>query len=74
MIEIWEPRWHDKTVLIAKFKVKPGVNRITFTKWQSMKGKVFDVGGHIISQCPTDTNGSIDCYVVPLELIVGKEQ
>lgn len=34
MIEIWEPRWKDKVVLIAKFKIKESntTQKIKFTK------------------------------------------
>lgn len=70
-IEIWQPRWHDRKVLIAKYKVCSGINEIVFTKAKSLKGKVFRVNGMDIAKCPVETNGTIDCYAVPLSTIIG---
>ena len=67
MIRIWEPRYHDRVVLVAKHKVKDGVNKIIFTKSKSLKGKTFELTGDFIRNCPLDSNGKIPCYAVPLE-------
>lgn len=71
-IEIWQPRWKDRTVLIAKFKV--GVhNEIVFTggmKKQvppSLKDKKFYMSGKQIQSYPLGTNTKIPCYEVPLD-------
>jgi hypothetical protein len=69
MIEIWAPRWHDRVVLIAKYKVCAGKNRIIFTKAKNLKGRVFVVDGLDIGKCPLESNGTILCYAVPLELL-----
>jgi len=70
MIEIWSPRYHDRTVLIAKYKVSDGINKIKFTKALSLAGKVFSIKGADIKKHPTESNGRIPCYAVPLgELI-----
>jgi len=69
MINIWNPRWHDRKVLIAKYKVKPGTNEIIFTKAKTLKGK-YTLSGEEISKFPIETNGTIDCYVVPLDVVV----
>ena len=66
-ITIWNPRWHDRVVLIAKYKVRDGDNGITFTKAPSLKGKIFKMSGADIRKCPLDTNGKIPCYAVPLD-------
>lgn len=66
MIEIWQPRWHDRKVLISKFKVDPGDNEIIFTKTKSLQGK-FHISGEKIKQYPIESNGMIDCYTVPLK-------
>ena len=71
MIEIWQPRWHDRKVLIAKYKVIQGVNRIKFTKTKCFRDMVFDVDSSIITNNPIETNGKIDCYVVSLDKVVG---
>lgn len=67
MIEIWAPRYHDRTVLIAKYKVKDGINEITFTKARTLTDKVFTISGEDIRRCPLESNGKIPCYAVPLE-------
>lgn len=65
MIEIWQPRWRDKVVLIAKSKVKDQ-NTIVFTKTPGMKGKYY-LSGELIKSYPIDTNGRIPCYAVSLK-------
>ena len=66
-MEIWSPRWHDRVVLIAKYKVTDGLNTIKFTKAKSLKGKVFTLSGEAIRKHPLESNGKIPCYAVPLE-------
>lgn len=63
-IEIWQPRWKDRVVLIAKHKVGRH-NQIVFTKAPSLSGK-FYVSGETATKCPIETNGTIACYAVPL--------
>ena len=58
MIEIYQPRWHDRRVLIATYKVSSGVNYIKFTKSPTLKG-VFEITGDEIRKCPRETNGTI---------------
>lgn len=67
MIEIWSPRWHDRKVLIAKYKVSGGDNYIVFTKAKNLIGKRFTIKSNEITNCPIETNGTIDCYTVPLD-------
>lgn len=65
-IEIWQPRYKDRKVLIAKYKV--GVNNeIVFTKAKHLEGKVFKMKGAKIEKYPLDTNGRIPCYAVSLD-------
>jgi len=71
MITIWEPRWHDRVVLIAKHKVSGGLNKIKFTKG-SLAGKVYEAEGSMIRKCPQDSNGKITCYAVPLDKLTLK--
>ena len=66
MIRIWAPRWHDRTVLVAKYKVRDGNNDIMFIKTPSRKGIVDKLNGATIRSYPVKSNGKIDCYVVPL--------
>lgn len=64
-IEIWQPRWKDKTVLIACHKVRDGENFIRFTKARSLPG-LYSVDGGIIRSSPRCSNGRIECYAVAL--------
>lgn len=70
-IEIWEPRWHDKVVLIAKHVVSKD-NTIVFTKCKSLAGKEYYFSGETIRRCKLGTNGKIACYEVPLKLFTGE--
>lgn len=67
MIEIWTPRYHDKVVLIAKYKVCSGSNTIKFTKAKHLLGHLFQISGDEIRKCKLETNGSIPCYAVPMD-------
>jgi hypothetical protein len=64
LIKIIAPRYHDRTLLIARYKVKE-MNKIEVEKG-AYQGTYFMRGDHIRS-CPLDTNGKIDCYSVPLD-------
>ncbi len=70
MIIIFEPRWHDRKVLIAKYKVSQGTNEIIFTKAKNLIGKRFYLRGEEIIKYPLETNGTIDCYAVPLDKLI----
>jgi len=72
MIAIWEPRWHDRKVLIAKYKVKTGENDLIFTKAKCLQGKTYKVHSRDIVDCPIETNGTIPCYAVPLSVVLGE--
>lgn len=65
-IEIWQPRWKDRKVLIAKYKVQTN-NKIIFTKAKTLEGKDFYISAEKISQYPIEDNGKIACYAVPLD-------
>lgn len=65
MIEIWEPRWRDRRVLIAKRKVNPKRNIIKITMGAA-KGR-YEMSGIAIKSYPLETNGVIPCYAVPLD-------
>jgi len=65
-IEIWQPRYRDKTVLIAVRKVGTH-NKIVFTKAPSMGTEPYYASGALIKKGKKESNGSIDCYVVKLD-------
>jgi hypothetical protein len=66
-IQIWSPRWHDRKVLIAAYKVIPGINEIEFTKAKNLIGKKFQMSAMKIMSYPKDTNGTITCYAVDFD-------
>ena len=70
-IQIWTPRWHDRKVLIAKYKVET-TNDIEFTKG-TLKGKKYTVSGKDIVKHPLESNGTLSCYAVPLNEIMGED-
>lgn len=68
IIEIWQPRYKDNTVLIATYKVKTE-NYIKFTKAKHLEGRMFFITDSDIKQCPTQQNGNGRVYVVPMDLL-----
>ena len=66
-IEIWQPRYKDKKVLIAKYRVSSGTNKIVFTRAKHLKGITFKIDGMEIAKHPIESNGSIPCYAVPMD-------
>ena len=64
-IDIWQPKWSTRKVLIAKFRVGTH-NLITFTKAPSLAGDYY-MSGEAIRTYPLDTNGRIPCYSVDLD-------
>ena len=69
-IVIFQPRWHDRKVLIAKYKVQ-AQNEIIFTKAKNLAGKSYYLSGEEIIKYPLETNGKIFCYAVPLDKVIG---
>jgi hypothetical protein len=65
--EIWQPRWHDNKVLLAKHKVGEH-NKVVFTKAPTMTGD-FYVSGKVVKRCKVENNGRLDCYAVPLSVL-----
>lgn len=66
LIEIWQPRYKDRVVLVAKYKVGTH-NKIVFTKAKHLEGKEYYISGAKASTYPIDNNGKIACYTIPLD-------
>lgn len=66
VIEIWQPRYKDRKILIAKFKVGTH-NQIKFTKAKHLMDRDWYLSGETITSSPLDTNGSIPCYAVDVD-------
>jgi len=67
-ISIISPRYRDKTILIAKYKVGTH-NIVTFTKAKSLPDSYY-LSGATIAKYPLDTNGKIACYAVAQDELV----
>jgi hypothetical protein len=63
--QIFEPRWHDRKVLLAAHKVGTH-NKIKFTRAKSLGVKPYYVSGAKVKKFKKESNGTIDCYSVPL--------
>lgn len=63
-LDIWQPRWKDKVVMLACHKVGDN-NEIVFTKTPSMQGSYY-VSGKVARSYPKESNGTISCYAVPI--------
>lgn len=63
-ITVWEPRYHDRTILIACYKVANN-NTIKITKG-AYKGK-YKLSGIAARSYPKESNGTIMCYAVPID-------
>lgn len=73
-ISIKSPRWHDRVVMIAKFRVGQH-NIITFTNAKSLPDEYY-LDGKTITKYPLESNGKISCYCVKLDelqLFEGRE-
>lgn len=65
LFKIKQPRWRDRTVLIAKYKVGTH-NEIVFTEAKSMPGSYY-ISGLEAATYPINNNGKLDCYVIPID-------
>lgn len=72
-IEVWEPRWHDRTVLVAAAKVRDGMNEIRITKSSAKFNGSYFMDGDRIRSYPLDTNGKLQCYAVNLDDLMEKK-
>lgn len=69
-LTIWQPRYKDNTVLLAKYKVPNDDFEIVFTKANHLKNKVFKANGRFIKDnFPIESNGKIDCFAVPFDYL-----
>jgi hypothetical protein len=64
-ITIWQPRYHDKRVLLAAHKVGEH-NKVYFTKAPSMGTEPYYINGRTAKKFKKESNGRIECYSVPI--------
>lgn len=63
--EIWRPRYHDRKVLLAKFRVGTH-NKIVFTKAPHMGTDPYYISGDKVQKFGIESNGKIECYAIPI--------
>lgn len=68
LFTIWQPRYHDKKVLLAKFKVGTH-NKVVFTKAPDMGTQPYYISGEKVKSYPAESNGKIQCYAVPIDAL-----
>lgn len=74
-LEIWQPRYHDKKVLLACGKVdnaKTKYLKIVFTKAPTMEGD-WIIDKTRVKRFKRETNGVIQVYAVPLSELLPLE-
>lgn len=70
VIEIWSPRYHDHTVLVAVTKVTEGPNFIRFTKAPHLGHNLYRFdGSYVRRECEVQSNGKIECFAIPMYLL-----
>lgn len=72
MIEIWEPRYHDKVVLVATHKIKYPLE-IRITKGAYKGEYIVDEGDYATEQMATRAGGKIGMTCIPLDKLNKKE-
>ena len=69
-LTIWEPRWRDKRVLLAKHKIGEH-NKINITQEHKDGTRYFPndmyISGKEARRYKVESNGVIPCYAVPLD-------
>ena len=77
-IDIWEPRYRDKTVLIAKFRVEGDdgvdikISRGDYRGLYHVPAEVFKTAK--IEDMARKMGGYIQVYIVPLDKLIKKEE
>lgn len=69
-IDIWSPKFSTNEVLISPYKIKPGLNRIIFTK-SNLSPLLID--SEDIRKYPLTSNGSIGVHAVPMSAFKKEE-
>ena len=77
ILEIWQPRYKDNTVLLAQYKVdacKEDEIDIKFTKAKHLEGIKFFIKKSEAQKYPMCDNGRISCYEVPFNMLEVREE
>lgn len=74
-IPIWQPRYHDRKVLVDCDKVDEDEDTFIFFCGDENLPNLYKVDSiKVVNECDVTTNGSIFCFEIPLEWLedVGK--
>lgn len=65
---IYSPRWHDRRVLLADYKLQDH-NKILFTgkDGESMGDQPYYISKKAAKKYPKESNGTIMCRAIPLD-------
>lgn len=78
MIEVWQPRWKDRKVLIARYRIPAGCD-FTIKITQSAAKGIYKVTNDLICRSPieemkTKTGKLIQMRAVPLDELIRIEE
>ncbi len=75
IVDIWQPKWSTRQVLIGKHKLLSDPTIIRFTKIKDGNewAGVWSVSKKEIMSSQTVNNGKIDCWAVPLDKLTRVE-
>jgi len=65
VLDIWAPRWKDRTVMLAKYKIGTH-NVVKFSKAKNLTGEYY-ISGEKVRKFPVEDNGKLACYCVPID-------
>ena len=70
MFEIKTPRYHDNTIMLGVHKLDRSKKRNVIKIFSdTAKRGYYTCDTEKIEGCPIESNGEIDCYVVPMDLL-----
>ena len=69
MIEIFEPRYHDETILVHAKKIKPNKDAPIMITKGAYAGK-YVAPWDVIKECPTEHKSYGDMLIIPLDKLV----
>lgn len=66
IIEIWNPKYSTREVLVATKKIKDWVNIIEITKDKDYAWKQLKIHSDVARKCRIQSNWTIPVYCIPL--------
>ena len=66
LFEIKHPRYHDRKVLLKASRIG-GHNKVVFSEAPSLGTDPYYISGKIAKKYKKESNGTIQCYSIPLD-------